>query len=176
MPPERSPKGKEALNSVDGKIAAEPLPSKDSVIDHVEGGHLEVVDHLLFDLGMEITGADCAEHVFQPGVLLGAGDDERGVSHPKSGMTSLLGICGWTAPVLGDELHHVIAGLGEVVRVHRSQQEIGFDCVVESIDQCNEPRGSTGCVEDRLFHRYTLRAIVTYVSVRLSSLQALSLT
>ena len=51
------------------------------MVDQMRSGHGEVVDHLLFDLGVEVAASYCCEHVFEPGVFFAAGDDEWGVAH-----------------------------------------------------------------------------------------------
>ena len=113
------------------------------------GGVFEVVDHPLLNLGVQIAAADCGEHVFEPGILFGAGDDEGCMAHPKARVAALVGIGSGSPPVLLEEQRHVFTGLGEVVWIHWPKEQIGFDCVVEALDESFKPWGSTDSFEDR---------------------------
>ena len=59
-------------------------------IYEVSGGHVEVLDHSLFDLGVKFTASHCGEHVCEPGTFLGGGDNEWRVAHAQA----------WVAPLL----------------------------------------------------------------------------
>ncbi len=130
------------------------------VVDHVGCSHVEVVDHSLLDLGVEVSAPYSGEHVLEPGVFFCAGDDEWSMAHTKSGVSPLVGICGWPTEVLLEKQHHVFARLSEVVGIHRAEQKVGFDRVVEAVDHLLEPGGSADCFEDRYrFHERQVRAV-----------------
>jgi hypothetical protein len=61
-----------------------------------------------------------------------------------------------TAPVLGQEHHQMVFGLGEIVGVHGAQQLVTFDGLVERFDESLEERLSAHLIVERRFHAPTL--------------------
>jgi len=124
--------------SVDGDAKAEFAGC--SAIDEVGGRIIEVGEHLGFDLRLEPTQFDRSIHVRKPGITFGLTDGERVMTHTQTGMASLLAVGGGSTPVLNKETRHVGPRLCQILWVERSDQFVGFDAIVETIDQLDEPR------------------------------------
>jgi hypothetical protein len=104
------------------------------------GGPLEIVQDLHLDLGLEASAPHRHRHVPEPGVTLGGPDGEGEVAHAQTGMAPLLAVGRRSAPILDEEPRQVVAGLGQIVGVHRSQDGVFGHAFVEALNQGLEPR------------------------------------
>ncbi len=108
------------------------------MIDHERGGPIEVLQQLGLLFGVCAGTAHGGLHVLPPRVSLRLTYDERGVTHPQSGVAPLLGISRGTTPVLNKKGGQPGSRLGQVVRIQRSQHRILLNERIEVFYQRDE--------------------------------------
>jgi len=94
-------------------------------------------------------------HVKQPAIALERADQVRSMPRPESWVAALFQVCGWPAPVLHEKQGEPPSSRRKVVfvRVHRPQEVIGLDALVEALyETLKEVETANALIDGQLGH------------------------
>ena len=119
------------------------------------GGALQIVPEHLALQRREVNRVHCSAHVKEPTVSRLGVDLERGVSHPKTGVTADFLIRARPAPILLEEAAQPpLSTLHIIIGIHRAQDGIFTDGSVKSVDERVKGIGAADLVEKTRFLIY----------------------